>query len=36
MSEPASSVEGCCTLRFEPLRQLFRDLIESGRDLGAS
>lgn len=36
MSEPASSVEGCCTPRFEPLRQLFRELIESGQDLGAS
>ena len=36
MSEPAGSVEGCCTLRFEPLRQLFRELIESGQDLGAS
>jgi len=36
MSEPAASVEGCCTPLFEPLRQLFRELIESGQDLGAS
>ena len=36
MSGPAGSVEGCCTPRFEPLRQLFRELIESGQDLGAS
>ena len=36
MSEPTASVEGFCTPRFEPLRQLFRELIESGQDLGAS
>jgi CubicO group peptidase (beta-lactamase class C family) len=36
MSEPAGSVEGFCTPRFEPLRQLFGELIESGQDLGAS
>src|SRR5579884_1164515 len=36
MSEPTGSVEGCCTARFEPLRELFRELIESGQDLGAS
>lgn len=36
MSEPTASVEGICTPRFEPLRQLFRELIESGQDLGAS
>ena len=36
MSEPAASVEGFCTPRFEPLRQLFCELIESGQDLGAS
>lgn len=36
MTEPAGSVEGHCTPRFEPLRQLFCELIESGQDLGAS
>lgn len=36
MSEPAGSIEGRCTPRFEPLQQLFRHLIESGQDLGAS
>lgn len=36
MSEFIGSVEGFCTPRFDPLRQLFRDLIESGQDLGAS
>jgi CubicO group peptidase (beta-lactamase class C family) len=36
MSEPAASVEGCCTPRVEPLRRLFGELIESDRDLGAS
>src|SRR5262245_40588118 len=36
MSEPAASVVGYCLPRFEPLRQLFSELIESGRDLGAS
>src|SRR5436190_18458765 len=36
MSELAGSVAGCCTPRFEPLRQCFRELIESGQDLGAS
>src|SRR5204863_8223981 len=36
MSEPAAFVEGSCMPRFEPLRQLFSELIESGRDLGAS
>jgi CubicO group peptidase (beta-lactamase class C family) len=36
VSEPTASVEGFCTPRFEPLRQLFRELIESGQDLGAS
>jgi CubicO group peptidase (beta-lactamase class C family) len=36
MSERIASVEGFCTPRFEPLRQLFRELIDSGQDLGAS
>lgn len=36
MSEPTASIEGFCTPRFEPLGQLFRELINSGRDLGAS
>jgi len=36
MRESAGSVEGFCTPRFEPLRQLFEELIESGQDLGAS
>ncbi len=36
MSESAASVEGFCTPRFEPLRQRFRELIDSGQDLGAS
>lgn len=36
MSGPLAAVEGFCTPRFEPLRQVFRELIESGRDLGAS
>jgi len=36
MSEPNASVEGSRMPRFEPLRQLFRELIESGQDLGAS
>jgi CubicO group peptidase (beta-lactamase class C family) len=36
MSEPTAAVEGFCTPHFEPLRQLFRALIESGQDLGAS
>src|SRR5277367_4381625 len=36
MSEPTACVEGLCTPPFEPLRQLFIQLIESGQDLGAS
>src|SRR5262245_34783975 len=36
MSESTASVDGFCTPRFEPLRQLFHELIESGQDLGAS
>ena len=36
MSEPTASVEGFCTPHFEPLRQLFSELIESGQELGAS
>jgi len=36
LSEPTASVEGICTPRFEPLRQLFREVIDSGQDLGAS
>ena len=36
MSEPTASVEGFCTPRFEPLQQVFTQLIESGQDLGAS
>ena len=29
MSEPTACVEGFCTARFEPLRHLFRELIEA-------
>lgn len=36
MPDQTASVEGTCTPRFEPLRQLFEELIDSGRDLGAS
>lgn len=36
MSQPAATVEGFCTPRFEPLRQVFTQLIDSGQDLGAS
>src|SRR5919109_4196657 len=36
MGELNASVEGFCTPRFEPLRQLFTELIDSGQDLGAS
>ena len=36
MREAAGFVEGFCTPRFEPLRRLFVELIESGQDLGAS
>jgi CubicO group peptidase (beta-lactamase class C family) len=36
MCEPTASVEGFCTPRFEPLRRLFSELIESGQDQGAS
>ncbi len=36
MSELTASVEGFCAPRFEPLRQLFGELIESGQELGAS
>jgi CubicO group peptidase (beta-lactamase class C family) len=36
MSEPVGAVEGFCTPRFETLRDLFRELIENGQDLGAS
>jgi hypothetical protein len=34
--ERRAVVEGFCTPRFEPLRQLFGELIERGQDLGAS
>ena len=36
MSELTASVEGFCAPRFEPLRQLFVELIESGQEIGAS
>lgn len=36
MRESTAFVEGICIPRFEPLKQLFRDLIVSGQDLGAS
>jgi CubicO group peptidase (beta-lactamase class C family) len=36
MSQATSLVEGFCLPRFEPLRQLFTELIDSGQDLGAS
>src|SRR3954467_10596371 len=36
MLESAGAIDGFCTPRFEPLRQCFRALIESGQDLGAS
>jgi CubicO group peptidase (beta-lactamase class C family) len=36
VSESAGSLEGFCTPRFEPLRQLLDELIDSGQDLGAS
>lgn len=36
MNTAASSIDGFCTPRFEPLRECFAGLIESGRDLGAS
>lgn len=36
MSQPTAAVDGFCTPRFEPLREVFNGLIESGQDLGAS
>ena len=36
MNELTASVEGFCTPRFEPLRQVFTQLFESGQELGAS
>ena len=36
MSELTALVEGFCTPRFEPLRQVFTQLFESGQELGAS